>query len=60
VMVVLVFLEVLRQMGDPLLEEGDLDLRRAGIGPVEPVLGDRGSFVRHASVFLCGSSAGRR
>src|SRR5919107_3328989 len=40
VMVVLVLLQVLGQVSDPVLEQGDLDLGRAGVALAGAVLGD--------------------
>src|SRR6476661_4787691 len=48
VMVLLVDLQVLREMVDAPREERHLHLRRAGVGLVEAVLGDRGSGIGHA------------
>src|SRR5579862_2098545 len=48
VMVVLVLLQVLREVGDALLEQGDLNLGGAGVGRVDPVIGNRCGFLRHA------------
>src|SRR2546430_15712023 len=53
-MVLCVDLQVLREVVDPLGEQRHLHLRRAGVGLVEAVLGDRGRGVGHAaaSVFV--------
>jgi hypothetical protein len=52
-MILLVDLQVLREMVHASGEERDLHLGRAGIGLVEAVLGDRGGRVRHASLKPC-------
>src|SRR4051794_31768956 len=48
VMILLVDLQVLREVVDAPREERHLHLRRAGVGLVEAVLGDRGSGIGHA------------
>ena len=47
VMVFLVDLQVLGEVVDPLGQERNLDLGRARVGRVGPVLGDRGRLVGH-------------
>src|SRR6266511_1418686 len=55
VMVLLVDLQMLGEVVDPLGEQSDLHLRRTGVGLMEAVLGDRGGGVGHAkaSEFRC-------
>lgn len=47
VVVPLVHLQVLGQVGDPLGQQGDLDLGRTGVGLVEAMISDGGLFVGH-------------
>src|SRR5947209_4447609 len=53
VVVLLVRLEVLREVVDPLGEQRDLDLRRPGVGLVEPVLADGGCLIGHDASWHC-------
>ncbi len=50
VVIALVHLQVLGQVRDPLRQQGDLNLGRAGVGLVEAMIGDGGLFVGH----MCG------
>src|SRR5680860_1874417 len=60
VMVLLVDLQVLRQVVDPLREERYLHLRCTGVGFVEAVLGDSGGGIGHARGETFGFSGCRR
>src|SRR6266540_2972241 len=60
VMVLLVDLQMLGEVVDPLGEQSDLHLRRTGVGFMEAVLGDRGGGVGHAKAadsIRCGEAS---